>query len=411
MKKIYLLALSVVASASSFAQTSLNQNIESKVAIDVPAPIRSSEVSDSRGSATCLDTVDYALYRSLNGSNQFTWANITLEDSASLLKGMGLFFPLNGTQNYTMSGFELQAVGIKADGTPSQLIVSVYVADADSLPMGSPLTTQTISVDTSTSLGFSDGYIAHTFTPLTITSNVVITVEAGSPTDSVKIWTGGVLSGSFDGYPTSLSLGGNWIRPKDAVQLGEVIPRFHPIISYDAINTLASSVAKLSGPNEDVIFTSSYPEIGRSILAFSGLLQDNNTAAIDFGDGESKENIAISETHAYADHLQDYSVTLTDSILLYQSNVGVCVVTETVTIEKAWTVGINDVNNQEIVAYVSNDVIRVENAQGLATLYSITGQVVRKEFLSGSEQTINVSDLQGGIYILSVNDQAVKLKL
>ncbi len=408
MKKIYLLTLGVVASAASFAQTTLESEIVPTIETQEIMPVRGLAVSSLRGSANCIDTVDYALYRSLNAANQITYATVTLEDSATSIKGMGLFFPKEGTQNFTMSGFELQAVGLRADGMPSQTIVSVYAAGVDSLPVGLPLTTQTISVDTTTSGNFSDRYMIHTFAPINVTTSIVVTVESGSPIDSLNIFTGGVLTGSFDGYPTSLSLGGNWLRPKGTAQIGEIIPRFHPIISYEATNTLVSSVVNLSGPNESVVFTSTYPEIGRSILAFSGLLQDNNTAAIDFGDGSGMLNPSISETHTYVDETQRYIVVLTDSIALYQNNVGVCVVTETLIINEP--LGVNDLNGKEINAFVSEGVIRVQNAEGLVTIYSITGAVVKKAYVSANSETIDVSDLNEGIYILSVNDHAFKLK-
>ncbi|MFT4752975.1 MAG: hypothetical protein ACI85Q_000511 [Salibacteraceae bacterium] len=409
MKKIYLLALGVVASAASFAQTNSSAVLNAKHITGEVLPIRSENVTEARGTSTCIDTVDYAVYRALNGSNQITYFAVPAKDDMTENKGVGLFFPNAGSQSITMSGFEFLANGLRADGLPSQTVVSVYAAGADSLPMGAPLTTQTISLDTN-SVTFTDIYNAHTFTPIILTTGFVVTVEAGTPIDSVLVWTGGVLSGSFDGYPTSYLSNGTWARPQASDQIGGVIPRFHPIISYDAVNTLAASITKLTGPTDVVTFTSTSPAIGSSVLAFTGLLQDDNTTALNFGDGSGVLNASTSEDHTYSVFTDDFTVTLTDSIQLYQSNVGFCVITETVLIEKAWTVGINDVSGAEITAYVSNDVIRVENAEGLATVYSITGQVVLQAFVSGTNSTIDISGLQGGIYILSVNDKAIKLK-
>lgn len=411
MKKIYLLTLGVVASAASFAQVALDLEINPTIETQETLPVRGTDISSLRGTTNCIDTVDYALYRSLDGTNTITYATVTLEDSATTIKGMGLFFPKEGTQNITMSGFELQAVGLRADGVPSQTIVSVYAAGADSLPTGTPLTTQTISMDTSTSRSFADRFMVHTFTPITISTSFVVTVESGSPIDSVDIWTGGVLTGSFDGYPTSLSFGGAWLRPQGTAQVGEIIPRFHPIISYDATNTLAASVLNLTTPNETVVFTSTFPEVGRSILAFSGLLQDNNTAAIIFGDGLGILNPTISESHSFVDETLDYTVVLSDSILLYQSNIGVCVVNEVITLKGTGPNSVNDLTGNDINAFVSENVIHVQNAEGLVTIYSITGAVVKKAYVSANSETIDVSDLNEGIYILSVNDRALKLRL
>ena len=55
--------------------------------------------------------------------------------------------------------------------------------------------------------------------------------------------------------------------------------------------------------------------------------------------------------------------------------------------------------------------ITVQNAEGLVTIYSITGAVVKKAYVSATTQTIDASDLNEGVYILTVNDQAIKFKL
>ena len=408
MKKIYLLTLGVVASAASFAQTPNLKISEGNNLLGSPKGLNIERSSEARGTSTCVDTVAYSLYNSLNSSGGVDVAFISLQDSLTTLKGAGLFFPKEGTQNITISGIEFYAIGVRADGMPSSSVVSLFAAGSDSLPMGSALATQTISLDTN-SVTFGDITNLFSFTPVTLTTGFVLTVEAGSPVDSIAYYSGVTTSGAFDGFPVTYSIGGAWNRyPGTAI--GAYTPWFNPIISYDATNTLVSSVVQLSMPNESVVFTSTYPEVGRSILSLSGW-RGNNTAAINFGDGSAILDPSISETHVYVDETQDYDVVLTDSIQLYRGNSDYCVVTETLTIIGAGPNGINDIDSKKVKAFVMENNITVQNAEGLVTIYSITGAVVKKAYVSATTQTIDASDLNDGVYILTVNDQAIKFKL
>lgn len=412
MRKIYTLSLGLVGLISaSFAQSNLDTKLEYRNLSG--ESIQSRDVlagNSARGTASCVDTVDYALYRSLNSNNQITYASVLLQDSMTTIKGMGLFFPVPAGQSVGVNGLEFLANGSKADGTASSVVVSLFAAGADSLPTGTALETQTVMVDTN-SQTFGDIYNVVTFANVANVSNsFVITVQAGSPTDSTTLWTGGVLTGGFDGYPTSLELGGNWLRPGAAAQIGGIIPRIHPIIEYDITNSMLSSVAKLSGPNEEVTFDLTPAKMGQSYLSFTALLQDDNTTAIDFGDGNMKVNASTQEKNTYAVETNDYTVTLTDSVNLYSAN-NVCIATETFTVLKAYPLGVNDVNGKEINAFVADHMIHVQNAEGLVTIYSITGAVVKQATVSNEYERINVSDLPNGVYMLQVGDKVVKLNL
>jgi hypothetical protein len=412
MKKIYTLSLGLVGLISaSFAQNNLDTKIEYRnISGEVIQSRDALVANNSRATSNCVDTVDYALYRSLNGSNQVTYANVVLQDSLTTIKGMGLFFPVPAGQSVNVKGIEFLANGRKTDGTSSSVVVSLFAAGADSLPTGSALETKTVMVDTN-SQTLGDVYNVLTFAVgANVSNSFVVTIQAGSPLDSVALWTGGVVSGGFDGYPTSLEFGGNWLRPGASAQIGGIIPRIHPIIEYDATNSMLSSVAKLSGSDEEVTFDIISAKMGQSYLSFTGLLQDKNTTAINFGDGNMKVNASAQEKNTYTVPTNDYTVTLTDSISLYSAN-NVCVVTETLTILKAYPLSINDVNTNEFFAYTSEGNIVIGNGVGTAVLYSITGTVVKQVVLSNSFERMNVSDLTNGVYMLQVGNKVVKLNL
>ncbi|UTW67604.1 T9SS type A sorting domain-containing protein [bacterium SCSIO 12643] len=413
MRKIYTLAIGLVGLVgASFAQNNLDYKIEPQQMTGEVIATRDAASADvARGTQSCVDTVDYALYRSLNSAGQVTYATVLLQDSMTTIKGMGLFFPVPAGQSVGVNGLEFFANSRKADGSASSVVVSLYTAGADSLPTGTALETQTVSVDTN-SQTLGDIYNLVTFSSVANLSNsFVITVEAGSPTDSTALWTGGVLSGGFDGYPTSLEVGGNWLRPGASAQIGGIVPRIHPLIQYDVMNNVIPSVTKLSGPNEEVTFNITASQMGSSYLTFTGLLQDNNTTAINFGDGNMTVDASATETNTYAVETNDYTVVLTDSVGLYTINPEFCVATETITIQKAYPLSINDLDSGKFFAFTSNDEIVVGNGEGTAVLYSITGTVVKQVVLSNTLERINVSDLSNGVYMLQVGENVVKLNL
>jgi len=413
MRKIYTLAIGLVGLVgASFAQNNLDVKIEPQhMTGEVITSGNVASADAARGTQSCIDTVDYALYRALNSAGQVTYATVLLQDSMTTIKGMGLFFPVPAGQSVGVNGLEFLANSRKADGSASSVVVSLYAAGADSLPTGTALETETVMVDTNGQT-IGDIYNLVLFSSTAnLSSSFVITVEAGSPTDSTALWTGGVLSGVVDGYPTSLEVGGNWLRPGGAAQIGAIVPRIHPLIQYDVVNNVIPSVTKLSGPNEEVTFNITASQMGGSYLTFTGLLQDNNTTAINFGDGNIKVDASATETNTYAVETNDYSVVLTDSVQTYSVGAPYCIATETVTIQKAYPLSINDLDSGKFFAFTSNNEIVVGNGQGTAVLYSITGTVVKQVVLSNTLERINVSDLSNGVYMLQVGDNVVKLNL
>jgi hypothetical protein len=414
MKKIYLLALGVVASAASFAQTELKaQNDGSPLHFVGEATLKvEGNVDAARGTETCSDTNRWAWGRSFDATGA-TYYSTFMHSDTLVPNSYGTYVPVPANQSVDVSGFSFYAVSLRPDNGSVTVNAVLYAAGADSLPMGAALATVAVTVDTSTT-GFINPMLQEVMFPSAITVNggFIISVENSTVQgDSIQVIRGYTGSGSADNFPSlyqAIDLsGGNYVR-LPGTNFGARLPHYYPYVSFSQTNDFTMSVSKLSGANQSVDFSYDGPAAtDHPFFSISGFV-GQVTSSWNFQDGSSIVS-ARDTAHVFANETKDYQVMLTDSIVLWDGSV--CVLTQSHLLEKFGPLGINDAASSKIKAYVSNDVIRVDNAQGLATIYSITGQVVRKVYLSGSEQTINVSDLENGVYILSVNDQAIKLNL
>ena len=414
MKKIYLLALGVVASAASFAQTELkvqNDGVPFQYVGESSIPTEGF-VDASRGTGTCNDTSRWAYGRSFNGG-QPSYFSTFMHSDTLVPNAYGTYVPVPSTQSVDVSGFTFYGLSLRPDGASVSVNAVLYAAGADSLPTGAALATVAVSLDTTTSNFISPMLQEVTFpSTISVTGSFILSIENSSVQgDSIEVLRGFTGSGSADDFPViykAIDLaGGNYTR-LPGTNFGARLPHFYPYLSYSQSNDFTMSVSKLSGPNESVDFTYDAPSMtDQPVLSISGFVGDT-TSFWNFQDATPVMK-GRDVSHTFVNPTNDYQVSLTDSILLWNSSY--CILTQSHLLEKAWTVGINDVNGAEMTAYVSNDAIRVENAEGLVTIYSITGAVVKKAYVSATAQTIDVSDLRDGIYILSVNDQAIKLKL
>ncbi len=416
MRNIYILALSVLGLTSvCIAQKSNSLRILNTTNYNETIPQKPVQANGIlRATQNCTDTVDYALYVARDFGGQVTSAALILEDSTSSISGTGIFFPVPTGQSVTISGIEFLAYGLKANGSSSQAIISVYEAGADSTPTGNAIQTQTVSIDTN-SYTYGDIYHVVTFNPTLVNSSFVITVEAGSPTDSLIQITGGINSvgGRFDGFPTNMAIGGNWIRLASSNILGILVPRIHPIISYNANNSISANITQFTMANELVNFTTTSPTIAESYLSYSGMgtRGNANTSSIDFGDGNSVKGSQQNPSHTYVDPSQNYTITLTDTIILYQSTGKLCTLSETISILKADPTGINESDNGKFFAFSSPGQITIGNGTGRAVLYTSTGRIVKQVTLSNPIERVNVAELPQGVYILQVGNKVVKLTL
>ena len=168
------------------------------------------------------------------------------------------------------------------------------------------------------------------------------------------------------------------------------------------------SVSQLSGPNESVDFTYDGPSItDHPVWSLSGIIGDT-TSTWSFDGGTNKvQGRDISNT--FADDSQDYTIVLYDTIVMW--NGPRCILTETKTLSQNPNVGIEEIANGTFNAYAANGEIFIANAKGIVRLYNITGRIVKQFNANNQFETLNVSDLSEGIYILESNDKAIKLKL
>lgn len=414
MKRIYFLALGLAMSATTMAQSGLKPQMDGEAfkftgATELPT---AGMTDGSRGTNTCSDTSRWAWGRSFNGG-QPSYFGTFLHADTLVPNAFGTYVPVTPNQAVEVSGLTFYGYSLRPDGASVTVNAVMYAAGADSLPMGAALATVAVSLDTTTT-GFIAPMLQEVAFPaaVSVTGAFIISIENSTVQgDSIQLLRGFTGSGVADNFPTVIKAidlaNGDYTR-LPGTNFGARLPHIYPYITYVQSNDFSMSVTKLSGPNESVDFTYLAPTMtDNPVLSISGFVGDT-TSFWNFQDGSSVM-MGRDVSHTFVDATKDYQVALTDSILLWNSSY--CILTESALLEKAWTVGINDVNGAEITAYVSNDVLRVENAEGLATIYSITGQVVRVAVISNTEQAINISDLNDGIYILSVNDQAIKFKL
>lgn len=172
------------------------------------------------------DTVEYPRYK---GSAYYV---ITVS------KGRGLGQLYSAPKPLTLSGFSFYAF-ISSPPTKKKmnLICNVYKAGADSLPKGSPLRSDTVTIDST----FGGGVLAKiekhaSFTPIILDSAYIITVETDSATLNAGIVTNSYAAG--DGKKENLNCGsisGQWYNGKNLNISGVPFNAdilLHPFVSY-----------------------------------------------------------------------------------------------------------------------------------------------------------------------------------
>ncbi len=414
MKKIYLLTLGVVASAASFAQTELKVQNDGKPLQYVGKSILSSEaVNDaSRGTGTCTDTSRWAWGRSFQSTGASYFSNFMHADTG-ITNAYGTYVPVPTGQSVDISGFSFYASSLRPDGASVSVNAVLYAASADSLPMGAALATIAVSVDTSTT-NFIEPMLQEVSFPSAITHSgaFILSIENSTAIgDSISLLRGFTGSGVADNFPVvfkAIDFNGGVYTRLEGTQIGARLPHFYPYITFNQTNDFTMSVNKLGGPNDSVDFTYEGPSAtDHPVLSISGFLEEV-TSTWNFQDASGTFS-ARDTGHVFVDPTKDYQVSLTDSLFMW--NGSVCVLTQSHLLEQAWPASINDVDSKKVKAFVMDNNITVQNAEGLVTIYSITGAVVKKAYVSATTQTIDASDLNEGVYILTVNDQAIKFKL
>jgi len=321
----------------------------------------------------------------------------------------GTYVNVPAGMDVRVSGFRLYGWSLRPDGASVSVNAVLYAAGTDSLPMGAALATVAITLDTATG-GISPTQAIFS-SAISLTGSFVISIENSTVQgDSISVLRGFTGSGIADSYPAvykAIDLaGGNYTR-LPGTSFGARLAHYYPYVSYSVANDFNMSVTKLSGPNESVGFAyGASVIIDNPIWSFSGFLGDT-TSTWDFDDASASMK-ARTTSHTFVVATQDYNVMLTDSVRKWTGSY--CVMTETKTLLKAYPLGVEDASAISLSAFVTNNEIHITNGNGLATLYSITGSVVKQFYINSTNEVVNVSDLNDGIYVLSVNGEAVRLK-
>lgn len=178
---------------------------------------------------TCeMDTVDYAR------------AKVTAFNSIAMRKNYSLGQIYGAPQNITIHGFTFYAWAVANPPTDKtvRLICNIYKAGTDSLPSGSPLASDTVTVDSTFGGGKLTTLVkyANFKTPVTVNYPYILTVES----DSVSLSAGLVATSwaNKDGAGMNLlcgSVSGKWYRGLSLNISGVALDanmQFYPHVSY-----------------------------------------------------------------------------------------------------------------------------------------------------------------------------------
>ena len=414
MKKIYILALGLIGiTSTSFGQNGLKPQSDVELNLIEMQTTIANDVVSQRAVQFCTDTNRWAWGRSIT-SGAATYYATFLHKEASVPNSYGTYVNVPAGTDVTVSGFGLFARSIRPDGASVSVTATLYAAGTDSLPMGTALRTASLTLDTTTSNSLSLWQQKAIFaTPATVTGSFVITIENSTTVgDSIHIIRGFTGSGVADGYPVVYQAdgiaSGDYFRNAGGT-FGARLPHFYPYVTFKQTSSYVMSVSQLSGPNEDVDFTySAYSLKNHPIWSIDGFINQPTTYySVDGGSTFSVSSTGDT-TITFVDQYTDYNIVMNDSITMWSN--GTCVISEAGTLLGKPN-GIEDHQANELKAYFANSELNIINGSGNATLYDITGRMVKQFQLNNQFETIDVSDLNEGVYILQVGDSVTKLKL
>ncbi|HYG16644.1 MAG TPA: hypothetical protein VEC12_12885, partial [Bacteroidia bacterium] len=155
---------------------------------------------------TCgTDTVYYTWYK----TSQFRAVSLNTSTSGN---SFAQYFP--APQTITVSGFDFFAWQSQGNNSVVALTCNIFRAGADSLPIGAPLRTVTVNVDSS----FKGGQLADLrksaifSTPVAVNFPYILTIETSSSTN-VSVICNDYMSFNGDGeWLSSVRIGANYIR-------------------------------------------------------------------------------------------------------------------------------------------------------------------------------------------------------
>jgi PKD repeat protein len=312
--KHLLLLLSVIFAGTISAQTLQQVNADIEMPVDQTAM---NGINSLAKSAACgPDTNGYALAKA-TGLEALNINSATSTGSASQY--------FDAPQSLTLSGVSFYAwkpdliAGITMNAT-----VEVYAAALDSTPVGLPLATTTVAVDTNFGAGALNVLRKHaTFSaPITVTSGYVVVVSNFTATPMSMVLNSWTAGDGGQEWLSSFLIGGNWLRGYD-VNLGGLLINadclFEPHVSYNLTSSFLVDDPCFSTGLTLNFTNASSPVLNNrmyNIAAFQSIT--NLSYTWNYGDASPAENV-IDASHTYGT-IGAYVVTLTDTLYGWTTN-------------------------------------------------------------------------------------------
>lgn len=289
---------------------------EHELAGEDKAAYRAHNLSHNKRTTACgVDTVKFTLAKT-TAIQALDINNSTSAESA------GQYF--NAAQEITISGFNFYAYKIDLVGGPTMdVLCEVYLAGADSLPLGAPLVVDTVSIDTLSTLSLPNLRKHAVFnTPVVINQPFVLVVRNASSTALGLVCNDfSVGDGALDNL-SSVELFGTWASGLD-VTVGsfpfDADWLFEPIVTYDLSAGFVSDPYCLPSPGAAIAFQNTSSPIFFDKMYNQLVFSDDSTRSTwDFGDGSAGSD-EKNPTHIY-NELEEYEVMLTDSMTGWTSS-------------------------------------------------------------------------------------------
>lgn len=357
--------------------------------------IRNAELLARTG--TAIDTLQYNISKA-SGLQALSINNATSATS------FGQYFDAPATVN--VSGVDFYAWKDNTTGGLTQNItVQVYLAGIDSLPVGVPLATGIVSVDTA----FGGGNLQvlkrrMVFDEPAEASGAFVVVLSNNSANPVNFVNSSYTNGDGDGeWLCNLQLGSSWMRSRDIVVGGVPFNAdflVEPHVAYDFFADFLMTPTENTGDNTVEVTSSSVTDWAiqnRMYNIAASLNQTELSYSFDFGDGSAIVNNA-NALHTYANG-DTQQITLTDTIFGWTNTI-------TNAITKQWPgtlstdeAVLNDVFLSPNPTRTDFDILNLKDGNAYDILiYDVTGKVIYK----GNETRFNTLQWKSGVYFVKV---------
>lgn len=308
MIKKLLFSIGALICAVSLVQAQSLQEVNARVINDMPNRLTKSLAG---GGVLCgEDTLAYAITKA-TGLSAISLNNAT---SATALSQY-----FDCPQPVTVSGASFYAYKIdETNGITMNTTLEIFMAGADSLPMGSPIASATITIDTAFGGGSLTVLRKHAnFSPVSVSAPYCMVVSNPSATPMGFVVSSYADNDGAGEWLSAALIGANWI-PGYNVVLGpndyDADALIEPHVTYDLTadydlngNCVPSNTpATWTNTSSPILYNRMY-----SVAAFLAL--DSLQTTWDYGDG-TPISYSIDGSHTYTTGGPPWTVTLTDSL-------------------------------------------------------------------------------------------------